>query len=343
MSNPVAVLLSDVHFTVPTLELATAAFKQAQSRAIELNIPLILCGDTLDSKALIRAEVANRLLELIPAKGFRQPWQTKILVGNHDKIHEKASEHSLNFLRPHAEIIDTLTYDEHGTGLWFMPYQHSAEEAKALLATVPKSSTIICHQGIIGSEAGHYMQDSSALTKQDFADFRTVSGHYHRAQDIKCGRPRKGAVGLFSYVGNPYSLSFGEANDPPKGFSVLNDDGILERIPTNLRKHVIVEMCQDDCASIVNDIDARDLVWLKYTGTRSELSTLSKKHFGDWLFDGSINFKLDLIPTDATPLEAKTETMAGHEILDALIDAEPDSTEYKSELKKLWRQAYEGT
>jgi hypothetical protein len=59
MSKPVAVLISDVHFNLSTLELASSAMKMAQNRAVELNVPLVVAGDLTDHKAIIRGEVAD--------------------------------------------------------------------------------------------------------------------------------------------------------------------------------------------------------------------------------------------------------------------------------------------
>lgn len=334
MTKPLCAATGDMHFTPSSLELPSAVLGQMIPVCKRLQIPMLLNGDTLDTKAIIRGECANRLISILEDSEVF----TIINTGNHDLLHQKSKDSSLNFLRPYATVVSKPMFVDQ-IDSYVIPYQDSLDTFQAILKDIPYYSRVFIHQGIVGADLGHYVLDPSAVPKDMLADYRVIASHYHKAQDIKCGRPRKGAVGLASYLGTPYTQSFGEANDPPKGFAVLHDDGTLERIPTHLRKHVIVEICKDDCASIVNDIDAGDLVWLKYTGTRSELTTLSKKYFSDWLFDGRRDFKLDLIPTDSSPLEAKTETMTGYEILDALIDAEPDSVDYKAELKKLWREA----
>ncbi len=59
MNKPKAVLISDLHFTPSTLELASSALIQAKDAAIRLDIPLILCGDTLDTKDIIRARLVD--------------------------------------------------------------------------------------------------------------------------------------------------------------------------------------------------------------------------------------------------------------------------------------------
>ena len=62
--KPIAVLISDVHYTPSSLPIAHTAMKMALSKAEALKVPLIDCGDILDSKAIIRAECANALIEL---------------------------------------------------------------------------------------------------------------------------------------------------------------------------------------------------------------------------------------------------------------------------------------
>lgn len=343
MAKPIAVLISDTHFTVPTLELATTAFKTAHAKAAHLHVPLVVAGDLMDSKAIIRAEVANRLLDLTAGvghlvNGVLRNTSIYIMVGNHDRINEKGAEHSLEFLKPYAHIIDT-PYFLDGVG-YLIPYESDSEVLRGTVANTPKGSTLIMHTGVQSANMGHYIKDTSSLPKEVFADYRVISGHYHARQDIKCGRPRKGAVGLFSYVGNPYTLTFGEANDPEKGFQVLMDDGTLEFVPTNLRKHVIIN---EDVYNLNNptfkakQTNPGDLVWVKLSGSRSELDAWSKDLVGARF--GIKDFKLDKIATDAVRLdEAKVAKMTGEQTFDAVIDVQADDLAHKAYLKQLWRK-----
>lgn len=335
MSKPVAVLTADVHYNINTLTLADAGMRQAIAKANELEVPFVVAGDLHDSKALLRAECIKAMIETFSLVKTR----AIVIIGNHCLVNQKAKEHALEFLKPYAEVVQVPMYDA-ALQSWLIPYQHDAESMKELLSTIEPGSRIICHTGIVGAEMGHYIQDPSAVEKDAFADFRVISGHYHRRQDIKCGRPRKGAVGLFSYIGNPYTLSFGEAWDPEKGFSILHENGLLTHVPTNLRKHVVTEVDSGYLRFIVPKADPKDLVWLKVTGPRSKLDLLDKEAIGDAMM-GHSNFKLDKIYTDAAPLEADADKLSGEEILDKLIDNLPDSIDEKVYLKQLWRELLE--
>lgn len=354
MANAKAVLLSDVHYDIPTLKVADAATNQAIDKANELNVPLIIAGDLHNSKAQMRAECVNRMRETFA----RAKTTVYILVGNHDLINEKAKEHALNFLNrePYNEgaifddtsailIIDGCytVEDFHINGhyLKFIPYQHDPAEFKKALDKIDKGSTIIMHQGIQSSLAGEYIIDKSAVPKEWLADYRVISGHYHVRQDIKCGRPQKGCVGLASYIGNPYTLNFAEANNPEKGFQILMDDGTLEFVPTNLRKHVVVEMKVGTPMFNYSSIfDTNDLVKVRVSGTREQLAKVTKQSlFDQGFFPPGMDFKLELIPLDSkTETPKNTSNLSQSEVLDQLIDSVSNTTdEQKQRIKNLWK------
>lgn len=331
MRQPKAVIISDIHYNINTLPLADKALRMAIDTANDLKVNIIVAGDLHDTKALLRGECVKAMIDTFSTCKTA----AIVLTGNHDLIHEKSPEHSLEFLRKFVYLVDKplSSLDYH-----LIPYQSDPQVIKAYLdtQTLP-GETVIMHQGVLGSKAGHYLQDKSACPKEWFADYRVISGHYHLAQDIKCGRPRKGAVGLFSYVGNPYTLTFGEANDGPKGFRILYDDGSLELVPTNLRKHVGIERHVDTLMSspyLHSLANQNDLVWLKVTGPRSRLDALSK-----YKIMGHDNYKLDLIYTDSEQVEDNlTETCTNEEIFDNIIDKTSETDEQKAHLKKTWRE-----
>lgn len=340
MNKPRAVIISDLHFSVPTLELASNALKQALVKATELRAPLVIAGDLLDSKAIIRGECANRLIEILS-----EPRDIRVLIiaGNHDLLNEKGKDHTLNFLRSYCEIIDSPVFDDHVCA-WLFPYFSDTNELLKWLKITPSKYPIIMHQGVMGADMGSYVIDKTSLPKEAFKNFRVISGHYHKAQDIECGvgpkSPTISYKGIFSYIGSPYTISFAEVNDGPKGFRVLYEDGSLGSIPTNLRKHKVIEFTTDTINKLIPnkllDISLTDLVWIKVMGPQSELEKLNKKVLGMRLF-GHSNYKLDKIVTDSTKLVDNSVNLTDKQILDNIIDSKPENNEYKIYLKDLWR------
>lgn len=331
MIKPVGVIIGDIHFTPSTLELASKALTSALDKAIELEVPLVLNGDTLDSKAIIRAECANRLISIIS----KAPQTTQIIinVGNHERLNEKGEEHSLHFLQPYAYVIDRQVYHA-GLQAYIIPYLSDTEKLKRALSCVPKNTTIIMHQGVETANMGHYVQDRTSLSKKYFENFKVVASHYHKAQSLKCG-----ASGVYTYIGNPYTLSFGEANDGPKGYSILYSDGHVEMVPLLLRSHRIIEYNIYDTGLLLTDISSfqkDDIIWLKIYGPASKLSTLKKKELGKRLF-GHDNFKLDLYP-DVEQATVKNIDQTPLQLFDSLIDSSTKDIVQKDELKSLLRE-----
>lgn len=333
MSKPIAVISGDIHYDLSTLEVADRATRMAIGKANELNVPFIANGDTHNSKANLRGECVKALIETFKTAKIK-PY---INTGNHDLLNERGTAHSLEFLRPYATVIDKISYCE-DLESWIIPYHSNADELREYLKAIPKGSRLIMHQGLNGSNMGHYIQDKSALNPEDLSDFRTILSHYHARQDIKCGTPREGAVGLATYIGSPYTTSFGEARDPEKGFAILMSDGTLEYEPTNLRKHLIIE---------TNDVTAlqrgmfdfcltdKYIVWIKIKATKHELAQFNKQKLPNR------SYRIELIATDndsSTVIKSTNQ----HELLDNIIDNRQDiGTSAKARLKTAWKNLCE--
>ena len=82
MSKPIAVLISDVHYNLTTLPLADAAMRQAIAEANSLGVPLIVAGDLHDTKANLRGECVNAMIEAFAMLDHG----CYILRGNHDAM-----------------------------------------------------------------------------------------------------------------------------------------------------------------------------------------------------------------------------------------------------------------
>jgi hypothetical protein len=318
-SKPSCVVISDVHYSLQNLELSDKAFRAAIDKAAELNIPLIDCGDLTNDKAILRAEVVNALI-LTMKYAKSKKVDVLVLVGNHSLINEKSTEHALNFLNPWCTVVNTPTSM---LGFHFIPYQSSPQVFIEHLNEIPKGSTILCHQGVPEAFMGDYIQDHSAVSTEHTKDYTVFSGHYHKHQSI----------GSWTYIGNPYTMSFGESNDGPKGFLILNDDNTFTRKILDLRKHIKIETTVENLQSL-QPVRENDLVWIKLSGPRSELHKVKKEEVAALL--KVKDFKLDLIPTDLDTHVIEVEKMTNLEILDTIIDALPDEDEHKKYLKELY-------
>jgi hypothetical protein len=282
----------------------------------------------------MRAECVNAMLETfseiidIPAI---------ILVGNHDRINEKSSSHALEFLDNDFTDVRANPF-EWANGIHLVPYQHDLPFLKAYLRDICPGSVVIMHQGLQGSDSGDYFQDPTALAWEDVAHLRVISGHYHRRQDIKTG-----PNGLFSYIGNPYTLGFGEANHPPKGFQILNNDGSLEFVPTNLRRHIIFEcdlgspMSMMACPKLGNE----DLLWMKARGKPSGTNTKDFKSYAASYAGINIPFKFEhILDEQHSMLETlkSTSSYSDQDLMDQLIDSLSNTDDAQKErLKHLWK------
>lgn len=339
MPEPVAVLISDVHYSLPTLELADASMRQAVAKANELQVPLIVAGDLHDTKANLRGECVNAMLETFKLSKT----ECFIMIGNHDRINEKSESHSLNFLSQHCHIVNDhmgFIVDAEATiHIEMLPYSHDPSIIRNLLQTpIIRDGIIIMHQGIEGSNSGDYIQDKSAINPKDVAGLRVISGHYHTRQTMLLPDG-----GRWDYLGNPYTLNFGEANDPPKGFQILMSDGSLQFVPTNLRKHIVMNVETTGHTNYVtdaeNNVKPGDLVWVKLKGPREYLSVNTKKELG-MILSIFQDFKLTLEPTDLN-IKAPTKTLTSSELLDSLIDSIDTIQETKDRLKTTWKSLCE--
>ncbi len=331
MSRPVAVVISDIHYSLNTLELADKATQMAVTKANQLRVPLVVTGDLHETKANLRGECVNAMIKTF--RGCEIP--AIILVGNHDKINERSDDNSLDFLKAYATIVDGTS--KNLIPYWhFIPYQHDPDLFRKELKKLPPKSNVFIHQGVVQTNSGHYIQDKSAVTKGDLAGYRVISGHYHTRQSFELPDG-----GKFDYVGNPYTLNYGEANDPEKGFQILYDDGMLEFVPTKLRKHIIITLVLGPewsaWGSEGKEVLDNDLVLVKMRGFREEILLWNKQRIAKEL--KLKDFRLDVSIVDDNKEVSNTKNLTKDALLDSLIDSlSATSDERKNRLKDKWKE-----
>lgn len=323
------VLISDIHFCIRDLELASSALEQALRCARDWNTALVIAGDLNDSKDIIRGRVMNRLLDL-QNKYFDVA--VHVLVGNHDLVHEKSNEHGLNFLEGKWAVHGNTSERYVCKDFALIPYQSTNEAFLARIKEVPKRTIVIAHQGFMGASMGEYVVDKSSVDPELVKDWRIISGHYHRHQTI----------GSVTYIGSPYTISFAEANDGPKGFQLLWPNGELQQVETNLRTHRIFKFTVDEIRQSLSEkresyiAGKTDLVWIKLHGPALEVDRIRKRDIGERLI-GHQNFKLDRTYTEVTR-EEQVKTQTDSEVLDRLIETNVTSQDDRDTLKLLWRE-----
>lgn len=327
--KPIAVLISDTHYSLSTYQIADKAWRMAVDKAAELGVPLVDAGDLTNDKAILRAEVVNTLIETMEYAAF-QGVDVFCLVGNHSLINEKGEEHALHFLEPYCDVVDRVcTQDIGGTQLGFIPYQTKTEDFLEALNVFEPGIIVIGHQGTKGGVMGDYIQDHSAFDSDLAKSYKVFLGHYHSHY----------TQGTTVSIGNPYTLTFGEAKDPAKGFLVLYSDGSFERVLTSLRKHVITEICYSEDASWAATLDyvaSDDLLWVKMSGPRSKLDSLDKQELAKRL--GRTDFKLDKIYTESAEPKPTAKPLTPSEAFDFMIELTTESAGQKTYLKTLYRE-----
>lgn len=329
-SKPLFVGISDLHFNLQNLRVATQCLYKAINVAEQLQIPLVIAGDTNDTKGSLRAEIVNCLIEILSS--------TKILVyvivGNHDLINEKGEEHSLNFLKPYAVVIDEPKWD-HYSNFFMIPYQSDKDKLVEILKTVPNDIITVMHQGFLGAHMGEYIKDTSSIDTARVAHLKVFSGHYHTHQTI----------GTITYFGTAYTTSFSEASDPKKGFLVVNSDGSYDKVYTKVRKHIITDLQVDEIdftALQVSSVESFsiNLVKLRLYGPKEKLNVLDIKLLHQ-LTSNPAMLKIEKIYSEVKiPAEISLNTKSVATKFDDLIDnAYPKTADV---LKTTWKSvAYE--
>ena len=321
--KPIAVLISDVHYTLNTLQVANSAFRSAIDKAVELGVPLIDGGDITNDKAIIRAEIANTLIDTMKYANSKGLFPI-LLVGNHSLINEKGKEHALHFLEPYTRVVSSPVYMPGLGGL--IPYQSKSSDFLEAVKQFPKGSIVIGHQGTIGGQLGHYVKDESAFDPKLVKDWKVFLGHYHAHYSLQSTIS----------IGNPYTLTlWGVQRTAIRVTYFCIATQSFDRVVLGLRKHVVVEQSIDQPLAPLCNIGTNDLVWVKLKGPKSEIALRPKDDVGKKL--GLTNFKLDKIYTDSIEVVHRADNMSSHDLLDSLIDAGKDSDQTKKDLKLLWR------
>lgn len=225
-------IIGDPHITPKSLDKGAQLFHTVE----QMGNPCIWLGDLLDTKEVIRGKCQNLFFDYFKSSKL----QHIVLVGNHDYFNLECKDHSLKTLTslPNVRVIDKIEVHPKLPFL-FVPYIHDKPALKEILKQIQQSDTaketvVFGHFDVSGFDYGNgHLCEDGIITHEDFKGFkRVISGHFHKLQQ----------TGNFTYLGTPFSHSFGEANqDKVLGTYVLDDDD-LQLTPTDFPRHLSVKI-----------------------------------------------------------------------------------------------------
>lgn len=263
-------IVGDPHVTPKSLDKADKLFDKIE----QIGLPTIILGDVLDTKEVVRGSCLNLVYNRLKSSKL----QFIIIVGNHDLFRLDQPHHSLEVLKelPNVKIIDKV--EQHPKlPFIFFPYIHDKAALKDLLKSTSDANLVAFgHFDVSGFDYGNgHLCEDGIITHEDFSGFkRVISGHFHKLQQ----------TGNFTYLGTPFSHSFGEANqDKVLGVYHVDQDK-LELIPTEFPRHISVkvDMSKRGALKKIQDFiqgQENNLIRIQLHGSPEDVVQLDKSQF----------------------------------------------------------------
>lgn len=219
-------IVGDPHAKPDNLDKINSLFDQIE----DLGNPCIILGDLLDTKEVVRGKCLNTYLKRIKNSKIERFY---ILVGNHDWFNLNCEEHALEALESLSNVVLVDEPMLITTNLAALPYIHDVNQLRSQLKEL-KGKNIVCHADIKGFDYGTGIVSKEGLDADElFFDFKQIiSGHYHNYQSIR----------NITYLGTPFSHSFGESNQI-KYLGIFDDStGKLELLTMGFPRHITLHV-----------------------------------------------------------------------------------------------------
>lgn len=217
-------IIGDPHLTHKSLDRGAQLFALVE----EIGLPTIWLGDFLDTKEVIRGKCLNALIAYLSASKL----QHYVLIGNHDWFNLDCQAHALEALKllPNVMVIDKPF--EIGK-LVMIPYVHDKEKLSQILANFCyEDRVLIGHLEITKFDFGNGHICTSGIPLEFLKGFkRVISGHFHKYQQS----------GNLTYVGTPFSQSFGESNQTKYIAMYDTETDELKLAETPFPRHITIE------------------------------------------------------------------------------------------------------
>ena len=225
---------------------------------------VVWLGDLLDRRGHIEAEVLNLFYDYFSHSRH----QHNVIVGNHDLLGVHSEVTALQPLKAleNVAIIDEPHYlrgDGPISSILMVPYYRNPQKFLAAIndpSNEPKPMTLICHQGVKEFTIGSGYTEDDAVAMEDLAQFDLViAGHYHTPKG--CGN--------ITYLGSPFSHSFGESNEEKRIGILDTATNTLEYIRTDFPRHLTFE----------RTLPLKEPIEVRYYGDEQTKTTLDYYRF----------------------------------------------------------------
>jgi len=234
----------------------------------ELGNTTVILGDLLDTKEVVRGKCFNKYLERFQKANHLH---FLVLVGNHDWFNLECQQHSLEAMKllPNVTVVDKLHFDHDCA---FLPYRPNLHEVWPQIAPLLKGTPVFCHADIKGFDYGNGRISEEGLDASAFNHGGLViSGHYHKFQQRA----------HITYLGTPFSHSFGEANQEKFIGIFDNETKQLDLIPTKFAAHRSSTLNVNDPAFASNHAaiasNTHDYWRIILEGTQEEIDLVKKR------------------------------------------------------------------
>lgn len=239
----------------------------------EFGNPVIILGDLFDTKEVIRGKTFNYVRDRLKTSKL----DFTILVGNHDWFNLECLDHSLQSLKdlPNVNIVDNakaiISSNKYSPNVFGIPYIHDKEKFKEAISKYGKDDIVFIHQGFSAFDYGngHIAEGESELGDISHIGM-VISGHFHKYQQ----------KGNLTYLGTPFSHSFGESNQN-KYIGVLDTDSKqLELYESPFPRHITLNYNAGTPLELQNVADdfSQDYIRCVVEGSSEELLKYNKSH-----------------------------------------------------------------
>lgn len=281
--NEKMMIVGDIHIKPSNLGTAQIFFDFLDKKLDEHRPKyLIFLGDVYDTKAIIRSEAQNFLFRWCEKTEKNRDMSILILTGNHDFVDADCSDTAL---LPLSALSRVTIVDRHKSlgDVGLVAFYRDNNKFLDAIRQNPTWKMVFCHQDFNGFKynSGIDITEGVALEALDHQTIFIV-GHIHTQQKNK---------NVF-FLGTPYSMSFGEANEQKQ--IALLDEGKLKLIDVvGVPQHYLIEMKIDKDGHVFFDknlkkdkITSKDFVRFLCKTTKDNLAKLQSevgKPLKEWL------------------------------------------------------------